>query len=415
MPERNELLRAARERVESPSSPGRPLTRKELADLVNKQVYRATAMVTAVDDNHVGKWERGVVRWPAAHYRAALRAVLDVATDIELGFAPSSTPEDVDRKTFLKTAFGAGAGLAVGRPNPSALAATDELAATVAGPIEHYRRMESTVSSQSLVPAVEAHLRLAREVVRDNLRTSTGFGMLSEAAGLAAWLAADRGDAAMARRRYSESVRYAESAGHPLLVSYMTASLGHYAVESGDPRQGLQLLQRAAKHFSSSAPASAHAWLASLQAVAHASLRDAASTRAALRAAERFAERQRGEPQWPWVFPFTSAKVARYQASALALLGDVNASQTAYASATPALANPKPRALAQVEQASVLCKAGRMDEGCHLALEALELGRRYGSERITASVRDLRATLPARTAAAAELDNALTVLYVEES
>ena len=57
MPEPNELLRTAREQVESPSCPGEPMTRQELAEAVNAQVYRATEKVTAVDANHVGKWE----------------------------------------------------------------------------------------------------------------------------------------------------------------------------------------------------------------------------------------------------------------------------------------------------------------------------------------------------------------------
>jgi tetratricopeptide (TPR) repeat protein len=41
-----------------------------------------------LDDHLIGKWERGVVRQPIAQYRAALRAVLGVGTDTELGFRP---------------------------------------------------------------------------------------------------------------------------------------------------------------------------------------------------------------------------------------------------------------------------------------------------------------------------------------
>lgn len=121
MSEPNDALRAARESIESPSSPGQPLTRQELAEAVNAQVFRATGEITAIDANHIGKWERGVIRWPAARYRAALRAVLDVATDAELGFRKGGSgcnTEDVDRKTFLRTTLGLGAGAALARATP---------------------------------------------------------------------------------------------------------------------------------------------------------------------------------------------------------------------------------------------------------------------------------------------------------
>lgn len=146
----------------------------------------------------------------------------------------------------------------------------------------------------------------------------------------------------------------------------------------------------------------------------HAALGDSTATTTALRAAERLAARP-GEPQWPWVFPFTPAKVARYQSGALARLGDVRAARTAYSSAAPALTSPKPRALAQIEHAQVLARAGHVSEACHLAAEAATVGQRYGSERITERARRFRAALPARTTEAAELDDALTALYEQES
>lgn len=63
---------------------------------------------------------------------------------------------------------------------------------------------------------------------------------------------------------------------HPLLVSYMTASLGHYAVETGDARAGLTLLRTAAGQLGSEAPDSAGAWMSSLLAVAYAATGDRA-------------------------------------------------------------------------------------------------------------------------------------------
>lgn len=406
MSQPNELLTAARARIESPGAPGQPMTRQELAEAVNDHVFRATGTPGAVDARHVGRWERGVTKWPAARYRAALRAVLNVATDAELGFRRPSrtTVEDVDRKTFLKTTLGVGAGVL--------LAPSDaNLIGILSGPTAHYRQMESAVASDRLSPAVDAHLNLAVGIVRDRLRTSDGFRTLSEIAGLAAWLAADRGDNAVARRRYAEAIGYANRAHHPLLAAYMTASLGHFAVETGDGNQGLELLVRASHQLDASAPNTARAWLSSLLAVAYASTGDRKQTLTELRRAESLLARQTGEPHWPWVFPFSPPKAAGYRASALGRLGDLRAARTAYAAAGPALTSAKPRALAQVEHARVLARTGDIAGGCAMATEALAVGRAYGSERITSRVREFRSSLAAHTAEARQLDDALTALY----
>lgn len=406
----NELLIQARLRTESPGSPGQSLTRRELADAVNDHVLRATGKRGAVDERHVGKWERGETTWPRKHYRAALRAILNVATDTELGFAighRAADDESVNRKQFLSSALVVTTGAVLSNTAPS----ESDLIDTMAGPTANYRRMESSVPSGRLAPVVDAHLNLVAGVVRERLRTSGGFRTLSEIAGLAAWLAADRGDDAAARRRYVEAIHHAERTHHPLLVAYMTASLGHYAVEMGDARAGLTLLRTAATQLGSDAPDSAVAWMSSLLAVAHAATGDRANALGALRRAERLVERQRGEPQWPWVFVFDAPKAARYQASALARLGDHRAAHLAFEIADTALTAAKPRALAKVEHAQVLARSGDIEGGCALAAEALLVGLSYHSERITRTARIFRAGLPTRTVEARALDDALATLY----
>jgi transcriptional regulator with XRE-family HTH domain len=410
MPERNTLLRTARERLGSPSAPGEPLTRQELAELLNAAVYRETGRITAIDANHVGKWERGVISWPSAHYRAALRAVLGVASDRELGFRRQhrATVERVDRKTFLTATLGAGVGILAGHHVPHQ---EGDLVAILRGSTVQYRRMESSVGSDQLGPAVDAHLRLVSTVVHEKSPTPTGFGVLSETAGLAGWLAADRGDFAVARRRYAEAIRHAERAGHPLLVAYMTASLGQFAIESGDARQGLPLLNRAGQRLATDAPDAAHAWLASLHAVADATLGDHRRATASLRAAENRAAHNRSEARWPWVFAFDSAKTARFRAIALGRLGDHASARAAFAAAQPALQAPKPRALAEADHARVLAGSGELTESCHMAAGALAIGRQYGSERVISRVREFHATLPRGTTETRELDDALAALY----
>jgi tetratricopeptide (TPR) repeat protein len=394
------------------------MSRQELADAINTAVFRSSGgtLVTVVDSHHVGKWERGDIRWPAAHYRAALRAIMDVPTDGHLGFTRGSRGkvENVDRATFLKTALGASAGALLRHVIPAADGSGADLLSAVAGPTAHYRRMEQSVSSAQLVPAVEAHLALATGIVTGALRNASGYQVLAEVSGLAAWLALDRSDVGGARRRYADAVKHSARANHPLLISYQTASLGQLAIESGDARHGVALLDRAAIALDSSAPSTARAWLACLHAVGYASMGDRTATHAALRTAERATSRKRGEPLWPWVFAVDHPKTLRYQAVALARLGDLRGATTAFDAALPTLIAPKTRAPVLLDQARMLSSAGQIDAACALAIEAFRIGRDYGSERITARVRSLRATLPDRTADVESLDDELTGLYDED-
>ncbi|WP_229070865.1 hypothetical protein [Actinoplanes sp. DH11] len=72
-PQRNERFRVARTRLQ--------FTRQALADAANQHLPRLYSM----NDNDIGKIERGVVTWPGSERRAALRKVLGAATDDELG------------------------------------------------------------------------------------------------------------------------------------------------------------------------------------------------------------------------------------------------------------------------------------------------------------------------------------------
>jgi hypothetical protein len=87
--EPNDRLHRARMRVESPNASGEPLSRQELAELVNAWVYDSTTppRVIATDANYVGQLERGRIRWPQdPDRRAGFRAVLGADTDADLGF-----------------------------------------------------------------------------------------------------------------------------------------------------------------------------------------------------------------------------------------------------------------------------------------------------------------------------------------
>jgi hypothetical protein len=141
--EPNEHLRQARENSPSADVPGTAMSRQELADRVNAYLFDRTGRLHELDDNYIGKLERGIIRWPQASYREALRAVLGAGSDGQLGFVntrrlatvpvvrlaePAHPPHppatldvggepDVKRQEFLRAAF-VGVGLL---SSPSAL------------------------------------------------------------------------------------------------------------------------------------------------------------------------------------------------------------------------------------------------------------------------------------------------------
>ncbi|AYF32155.1 hypothetical protein CSH63_32895 [Micromonospora tulbaghiae] len=62
------------------------MSRQELAEAVNAWLYEHAGRRTYIASRYIGRLERGETRWPSAHYRTALRAVLNKFTDAELGF-----------------------------------------------------------------------------------------------------------------------------------------------------------------------------------------------------------------------------------------------------------------------------------------------------------------------------------------
>jgi hypothetical protein len=110
----NDELRAARERTASPTHPDEGLTRQELAELVNAYIWDHHHKKVALDANHLGKIERGLIRWPSKLYREALRAILGASTDAALGFDNARRAvvklKPVNRKQFIHTSTSLGVG-----------------------------------------------------------------------------------------------------------------------------------------------------------------------------------------------------------------------------------------------------------------------------------------------------------------
>lgn len=266
MAEPNDRLRRARERVESPNATGEPLSRQELAELVNAWVYDNTnpRRIIATDANYVGQLERGRIRWPQdPDRRAGFRAVLCAFTDAELGFRRPrrgrSTVAEVDRQQFIRAALGTAAAAAGGplafadlitptQPTPVPSVVGYAEVAEVRNAARTFHSWDNRYGGGLLREAVVAQLRycaellnaLCSERVRADLFSAVGF--LAHANGFMAFDACAHDDA---RRMFRFALQCAEESGDWHLRATVLSSMAQHAIWCGDPDAGLTFTELA--------------------------------------------------------------------------------------------------------------------------------------------------------------------------
>jgi hypothetical protein len=259
----NDLLRVARQRTASLTSPDVCLFRQELAELVNTWAWDHHEKMLEHSANWVGQLERGKIRWPGKVSREALRAILGVSTDAALGFVNARSAraavrlEDVNRQQFLRASRDLGALAALGpvvalleggepTPIPTRVGATD---------IEQIRTATRVVESWGNAYGGGG---LARETAMGQLRWSAGllnatcparlrpelFSAVGDLADAAGYLAVDAGADEQARRVYRFALACAEEAGDWLLRGEILSSMAKQAIWTGQPDEGLTLAEQ---------------------------------------------------------------------------------------------------------------------------------------------------------------------------
>lgn len=291
----NDLLRSARQRVPSPTVPGECLSRAELAEAVNAWLWERTERRYELDDHLIGKWERGRVRCPIAPYRAALRAVLGVASDAALGFEPAprrsrvATPvpaagdgrwaraqivEDgttatewdlLNRRDTLRGAAAIG-GAALLNPlagwldpllDPGLSERRGPLSTTEVEAVERvvdaFRGWRSPASGLGRT-AVVGQLHDVAERLRgapSDALTDRMFLAGAELARIAGSMAFDEGQHGIAQRHYVTAVRMAKAAGETSFGAVALAALARQSFDLGAADDGLEIVllaQRGSRH-----------------------------------------------------------------------------------------------------------------------------------------------------------------------
>lgn len=107
--------------------------------------------------------------------------------------------------------------------------------------------------------------------------------------------------------------------------------------------------------------------------------------------AVRASEQSTAAPPWPWVFPFTQAKLSGFRALCAVRLAHPAEALEAFAESLNAIQPAeKQRATLLLEIASICRMEAEFDEAFHLASIALSTGVMYGSERVIQAARRFR-------------------------
>lgn len=256
----NVELRTARLAQPSPRFAGEPMSRSELAEAVNAELWRSTRKRFALDAHAIARYERGAVRWPSAAYRSALRSVLGVATDAEIGFhpirrrgAPVAVPDPVaqgwpgpDRGSFRSVT-----GLAVGiadldvGPGPDGYGPNDYgMALARLQALDRARGARAALGGVlDLVERIDGELRVARAADRVCL-----LGVGARAAEFAGFLCRDLGAAARCLRCHDRAMEWAQQGQDAPMQAYVLLRKAQAAYDDRDAARMLALA-RAARAF----------------------------------------------------------------------------------------------------------------------------------------------------------------------
>lgn len=426
MAEPNDLLRRARESVESPSASGDCLSRQELAELVNAWVYEHTKghRIIELDANYLGKLEQGTIRWPQdPDRRAGFRAVLGVTTDAELGFRRPqrgrTMVRGVDRQHFIRAGLGAGAAAVAAGPAAALvelLVPTQRVRvpsvvssihiAEVRATTEAFKGwdaryggglMRAAVATQADYCAQLLHARCP-ESLRGELLTAVGS--FAETAGYMAYDDFAHEDAG---RAYQFALACAEEAGNWHLRAQVLCSMAEQSSWCGDSDTALTCTE--------SALVRATRLTATERALLHLSrARDLAKlgeTQEALRAIgvadEAFSHAHPTEDP-PWMASYTEARHTGFAGGVLFELGihGQYIAETRHRLITSVAARPDGRARTstQLKHARLIMVTGDPHEAVALGSQALDWSVPLRSGRVIHYLRDLdqlaepHATLP---------------------
>ncbi|MGH3941177.1 MAG: XRE family transcriptional regulator [Pseudonocardiaceae bacterium] len=408
----NDLLRGAREGIESPHASGDHLSREELADLVNTWLFEHTGSQRAeLDSNYIGKLEQGRIRWPQdPNRRAALRAVLGAKTDAELGLRRPrrgrTMVRGVDRQHFLRAGLGASAGALTGSlpllellvpTQPPQVPSTVSMhhIAGVRATAEEFEDLDARYGGGLMREAVTAQLRYCAELLNascpESLRGEllTAVGSFAETAGFMAYDDFAYDDA---QRAYQFALTCAEDAGNWHLRAQVLCSMAALVSRCGDPDAGLAYTE-AALIRSTRLTATERAMLHNSRGRDLARLGEVQDALRAVGAADEAFSHAHPTEDPPWMASYTDSRHTGFAGDVLREFGMQGqyVAETRNRLTTAIATRPEGRARTrgQIRLASLIMVTGDPREAVALGIQALDWSAPLRSRRATSDFHDL--------------------------
>jgi hypothetical protein len=411
----NDQLRAARQRIASPTYPDECLSRQELAELVNAWIYEQHHKVVAASANYIGQLERGTIRWPGKLYREALRAIFSVSKDSALGFVNARSRravvklDNVNRKQFFETAaVGMGTlvlegplaalleGSSEPTPIPRRIGATDiEQIRTATRVFESWSRTYGGgVVREAVMGQVRYSAGLLAATCPDRLRPQlySALGGLAETAG---YVALDADAHREARRVLRFALACAEEAKDWPLRAYVLSCMAEHAVWTGQPDDGLTLAEQALVR-PDRLTATGRALLHNDRALALAKMRRISETLSAIGAADEHFAHATPANDPPCMALYGEAHHALLTGRPLAdltLLGGRDPGETTHrletAAAGYSVGEVRARAICLTKLASLTMATGDPLQAATIGHEALDAAGTLRSRRTAEQLREL--------------------------
>jgi transcriptional regulator with XRE-family HTH domain len=308
--------------------------------------------------------------------------------------------EDVKRSEFLRGVLGAATALAL-----PAVVADD-----VPGRVDQRTVRECRVALGRLydldnrlggaaVYGITAHVveRMRNTLARASYHPESGAALheiAAAAAEHAGWLSFDAGRPGPARRWWLEALHMADLGGARQVRITALVSMALQAADSPRPldgREAVNLVQAARSTVGNDRVPRLSSLLAAREALGHARSGDRTAALHALATSERLLDTTPVDDEPAWLRFWNPADLACHQARVALFLGDIpsaeKAARTALACADEP-AYPRNHALYSARLASVLARAGKLDESIAIATPVVARVNAFGSRRIRADLHD---------------------------
>ena len=261
--------------------------------------------------------------------------------------------------------------------------------------ILRFHQLYKELPPTELFPYVRDHLQAVTGLLGESQPIEIRRRLCSVAghlAGLRAWLTFDLGDPTAAHIWYEAALQPALEAQDEALAGWLLGGKSLIPSYSGDHGAALELVRWGQSHGSRGANVAVQAWLAALEARAHAGLGDAAAFRQAQDLANNALDgTQPDERRHGMDFRRNRLDVTYYEGTSLVTLRQPDAAQPVLDAALAAQdpGHLKARSIVELAVATTYVQQREIDQACAIASQALDLPADQRIGPITQRAHDL--------------------------